>query len=170
VKFPTTRSRLPGTIGTSRSTFPQPGGRNLVDWLGHGQSSAQMLATARQLLALEQAVQQTLSPALRQVCRVARLDKQQLTLVVPGAIQASRLRQLTPRILEKLTADGWHLSAIVIKIQARTFQPPAPPPGKEAIALNEEALRSFDALHTQLPSGVLAEAVERLLRRHRQAM
>jgi len=138
-----------------------------VDWLGHGQSSAQVLALARQLLAIEHAVQPLLPPALQQACRVAKLDKQHLTLIVPGAIQASRLRQLTPRILEKLTASGWHLTEIVIKIQANTFRPPPPPPAKQAIPLNAHALQAFDDLHAQLPAGIVAEAVGRLLQRHR---
>jgi len=145
----------------------QRGGRNLVDWLGHGQSSAQVLTLARQLLAIEQTVQQILPPALQQTCRVAKLDRQHLTLVVPGAIQASRLRQLTPRILEKLTANGWHLTEIIIKIQAQTFRPAPPPPTKQAIPLNAHALQAFDNLHAQLPAGLVAEAVGRLLARHR---
>jgi len=168
VKFRATAARSPTAASAFTPALTPGNGRNLVDWLGHGQSSAQVLAVARQLLALEQALRQVLPPALQPVCRAARLEGQRLTLVVPGAAQASRLRQLTPRMLDRLTAQGWQLAEILIKIQAQSFQDTAPPrPGKQAAPLDRTALQAFDALHGQLPAGVLSEAVARLLQHHR---
>jgi len=89
---------------------------------------------------------------------------------VSGAAQASRLRQMTPRILARLTHAGWGVDDILIKIQAQAFTALASPlsgkPDKEATPLDARALQAFDALHGQLPAGVLADAVRRLLVHH----
>lgn len=142
-------------------------GRTAIDWLGHDQHSANVLATAHKMLAMEQTVRQVLPPALGRVCRVAKLDRQQLTLVVPGAAHASRLRQFTPRVLANLATGGWNLNEIIVRIQADISQGVTiERPGKQVNTLGQPALQAFSILHEQLPAGPLANAVSRLLARH----
>ncbi len=150
-----------------RQTAPAAG-RTAIDWLGHDAHGANVLATANKMLAMEKAARRLLPPALGRVCRVAKLDRQQLTLVVPGAAHASRLRQLTPRILAGLAAGGWNLNEIIVKIQADVSRGETiARPGKQVNPLGPSGLQAFSDLHGQLPAGPLADAIERLLARHR---
>lgn len=140
-----------------------------VSWLGADQHGSEVLATARQLIAVEQAAKHALPPALASVCRVARIDRQQITLAVPSAAYASKLRQLAPRILLLLNGSGWNLNEISVKVQAALLQSQTKTASRHQVEpLDETALHAFDELRQGLPPGPLAEAVKRLLARHRQ--
>lgn len=141
----------------------------LTDWLSSDQQGASVLTTARMLLSIEQAAKQVLPPALAQVCRVARIDRQQITLAVPSAAYAARLRQLAPRIIQLLAGSGWNLNEISVKVQAgllqnqtKTTRP------RETVPLDSSALNAFEELRDNLKPGPLADAVSRLLARHRE--
>jgi hypothetical protein len=127
-----------------------------------------VLATARKLIAVEQATRKVLPPALAQVCRVARIDRQQITLAVPSAAHAAKLRQLAPRIAQSLTEGGWNLNEVSIKVQAGllpTQTKTALP--KEVVPLDDNALNAFEKLQSALSPGPLADAIQRLLTHHR---
>lgn len=152
---------------TARRKAGTEAGRTAIDWLGHDQHSASVLTTARNLLSIEQTTRRLLPPALARHCRVAKLDRQQLTLVVPGAAHAARLRQMTPRIQTHLVASGWNLNEIIVKIQADiSGGNDKTAPIRQAQPLDQQALAAFADLHNQLPDGPLANAVQRLLQRH----
>lgn len=157
----------------SRSLKPRstdnslPADLTAIGWLGSDQHGAQVLTTARMLLSIEHAAKTILPPALAQVCRVARIDRQQITLAVPSAAYASKLRQLAPRIVQLLTESGWNLNEISVKVQAgllqaqtKTAQP------REIAPLDDNALKAFAELQGNLRPGPLADAVTRLLRHH----
>jgi hypothetical protein len=120
------------------------------------------------LLSIEHATQKILPPALAQVCRVARVDRQQVTLAVPSAAYAARLRQLAPRIAQMLTQEGWNLNEISVKVQAGLLQTRInAAPVKDVTPLDERALSAFETLQNNLRPGPLADAVKRLLAHHR---
>jgi hypothetical protein len=140
-----------------------------LGWLGHDTQSAGVLATARLHMQVERAVAAVLPPALGAVCRVARLETQRLQLAVPSAAHAAKLRQMAPRIAQALSAAGWNLSEIAVKVQAgmpRTGAKPARPP-KEAEPLGDTALGAFEELRRTLRPGPLADAIGRLLKHHK---
>ena len=139
-----------------------------LGWLGSDQQGANVLATANMLLSVEQAAKQVLPPALAQAFRVARIDRQQITLAVPSAAYASRLRQMAPRILALLASAGWNLSEISVRVQAGLHENRTKTARtKEAIPLDEKALDAFGELQKNLRPGPLADAVTRLLSHHR---
>jgi len=139
-----------------------------ISWLGSDQRTASVLTTARMLLAIEQAAGEILPPALRQVCRVARMDRQQVTLAVPGAAHAAKLRQLAPRIAQRLSESGWNLNQVQVRVQAGLSHIGTNPPRvKNVEPLGTKALDAFEALQTSLRPGPLADAVSRLLAHHR---
>jgi hypothetical protein len=153
---------------TRRRSTAHAAGRTAIDWLGVDAHGANVLATAQQMLALEDAAKRLLPPALGRVCRVGKLNRQHRPRVVPAAAHAARLRQLTPSILADLAASGWNLNEIAVKIQANI----APDEtllraGKDVNPLGAEGLQAFADLRDQLPAGPLADAVARLLERHR---
>lgn len=143
-------------------------GRTALAWLDASQTGADVLATARLLLSIEHSAKQVMPQALAKMCQVARIDRQALTLVVPGAVYAARLRQLAPRIIERLNKDGWNLNEITVKIQADLPKSRIKPSlAKQSIPLDDQALKAFADLRESLEPGPLANAVARLLERHR---
>ena len=113
-------------------------------------------------------MQKVLPPALAQVCRVARLDRQQMTLAVPSAAHSAKLRQLAPRIIERLAEGGWNVNEIHVKVQAGLLQGTTKTSRQKTVApLDGHALDAFEKLGNELAPGPLADAVKRLLAHHR---
>lgn len=139
-----------------------------VSWLGSDQRGSQVLTTARTMMAMEQAAKKSLPPALAEVCKVSRIERQQVTLAVPSAAYAAKLRQLAPRIIQQLNSDGWNLNEISVKVQAGLWQNRINTPPREVIPLDDAALEAFEVLRSGLRPGPLADAVQRLLRHHQQ--
>lgn len=139
-----------------------------LSWLDGDQHGASVLATARMMLAVERATRQALPPALAQACKVARIDRQQITLAVPGAAYAAKLRQLAPRILQLLADSGWNLNEIHVRIQAGLLQTETKTAPRDFVPLGDVALQAFQELHNNTPPGPLADAISRLLDHHRQ--
>ncbi|WP_397475922.1 DciA family protein [Pusillimonas sp.] len=140
-----------------------------IEWLGSDRHGADVLTTARTLLTLEQAVQAILPQGLGEACRVARLENQRMTLAVPSAAYAARLRQLAPRTVAQLAHGGWNLTEIQVKVQASLLQNRMKKPlPKQTIPLDTQAVDAFRGLHENLRPGPLADAVARLVARHGQ--
>ncbi|HET8596624.1 MAG TPA: DciA family protein [Castellaniella sp.] len=138
-----------------------------LDWLGKHPQGVRLLQTAHELLALQSALGAALPPALMRHLRVARLDGQQITVMVPGPAYAARLRQMTGQAARQLRQAGWPVDAIVVRIDASMGRGGTRKPLRETQPLDEQALRSFEALQGQLSPSPLSEAVARLLRHHR---
>lgn len=156
----------------SRATVPQrraSGFADTIDWLGGDRHGANVLTAARALLALENALQKLLPPALAQACRVARMENQQVTLVVPSAAYAARLRQIAPSTAARLVNSGWNLTEIQVKVQAGLSQSQTKTSlPRQSIPLDSQAIDAFRDLQDNLQPGPLAEAVARLVMRHSQ--
>src|SRR3546814_17760634 len=90
-----------------------------LDWLRSDRQGATVLSTANLLLSAERAIRDILPPALAQACRVARIDRQQITLAVPSAAHAAKLRQLAPRITRTLVASGRNLNEAIGRASCR---------------------------------------------------
>lgn len=153
----------------TRSATGRREGNTALGWLGHDTRAAGVLATARTHLQIQQALAAVLPPALGVMCVVAKLESQRLTLAVPSAAHAAKLRQMAPRIAQALCAQGWNLNEIAVRVQAGMPKPGAkmPRPPKEAEPLGETALGAFEQLKGTLRPGPLADAVARLLAHHK---
>ncbi len=138
-----------------------------VNWLDTDQHGSQVLATARHLLAVERAIQTVLPLVLRQGCKVARIDRHHITLAVPSAAFASKLRQLAPRILQHLKDNGWNLTELSVRVQGALHKTPTKTAQRNVMPLDDTALAAFDTLRQELAPGPLADAITRLLSRHR---
>lgn len=147
------RSRAAGTLA--------------LDWVSLDTHGANILATAQNLLDAEQEARRVLPPGLASVCRVARIDKQSMTLAVPSAAYASKLRQLVPRIKTRINEAGWNVNEITVRVQGALVHRPAPPFQKTAEPLGSVALNAFSELRDAVEPGPLSDAIQQLLRRHR---
>jgi len=117
------------------------------------------------LMQAQRVVRAALPGAMGAACRVAMIDGEKMTMLVPSAAHAAKLRQMTPAICRALQRKGWAVGDIHIKI---TLQAPqsAAPVVRHGVALGEQGLQAFSALAQTLPPGPLADAVQRLLRHH----
>lgn len=138
-----------------------------MEWLGHHTAGAQLLQTAHELLALEAVLADTLPPALARHVRVAHRDGPAVTVIVPGAAYAARLRQMTAATALRFREAGWPVTHIVVRIDARKKPVRTKEAHREIEPLGDQALRSFETLGQQVAPGPLADAINRLLRHHR---
>lgn len=124
------------------------------------------MATAQNLMEAEAVMRKRLPPVLAHSCRVANIDRQCITLAVPGAAHATRLRQLTPTLLRALVERGWNLTQIEIRVQAGLAAYAPKPPPREVRPLDRQALGLFQELQQNVEPGPLADAIGRLLKHH----
>ncbi|MFT0534231.1 DciA family protein [Castellaniella hirudinis] len=144
-------------------------GVSAADWLDHHPQGAGLVQAAHRLLAAQAALAAKLPPALKPWVRVARMDGQQMTVVVPGPAHAARLRQLTPQAARHLQDAGWPVETIVVRIDAAMGRNVTQKPQRLAQPLDAQALQAFEALGREIGPGPLAQAIDTLLRRHRPA-
>jgi len=137
-----------------------------LNWLALDTTGASLIATAQTLMEAEQVVRKALPPVLAHTCRVANMDRQSLTLAVPAAAHATRLRQLQPTILNALAKHGWNLNRIEIRVQAGLMSNASRHLPREVQPLGRKALDCFEELQKKVEPGPLADAINRLLAHH----
>lgn len=126
-----------------------------------------MLASARELLAINAILARTLPAALGRQTHAVRKHGPTLEVMVPGSAYAARLRQLTRLIADALTQAGWPVDHIVVRISIRPDAREAKPAQRENRSFDATALAAFETLEQQVAPGPLADAIRRLLTRHR---
>lgn len=146
----------------SRSSEPAS---PVIGWLE--KDPQQLLQTAQRYLQLEQLIQQALPDGLRH-CRVAQIDRQSVTIAVPSAAHANKLRQLTPSLLLHLQQHKWQINQLQIQIQSVLFTgvKPLGEVRRGGAGIDATGLAAFEELGQGLSEGPLAEAVQKLLQRH----
>ena len=144
-------------------------GAHLIGWLGHDAQAASVLATAQLHLKLRAAVEQALPDTMRGAFEVLKIEQSTLTLMVSSAAFAAKFRQLAPRVITHIQAAGWNLLDIKLRVQGGLGIPVAAQPPREARTLDQQDLKTFEALTHQLRPGPLADAVARLLAHHQPA-
>jgi hypothetical protein len=145
-----------------------PGELTAVEWLRSDSHGATVLSTAKLLLSAESAIKAMLPPALAHSCKVARIDRQQITVAVPSAAYAAKIRQLAPSITRALTRDGRNINEVVVKVQAGLLKNQTKTTQmKTAMPLDDAALSAFEELKEKVGPSPLADAIQQLLRHHR---
>lgn len=129
----------------------------------------QLLSTAQRYIQLEQLIHAQLPPFM-QGCRVASIDRQTITLAVPSAAHATKLRQMIPSLLTKLNHSALQFTHVNIQIQSVLFTglEPLGEVRQGGAGIDETGLAAFEQLNQTLEKGPLATAVERLLNRHKK--
>ncbi len=146
----------------------KPTASHAIEWVEQAQQSASVLLTAKRLIAIETVISQQLPAAMRDGFAATQLKANELTLLTKNAALAAKLRQMQPRIVEQIKAAGWSIDDLKIKVATRASKPQTPIHVKQARALDETDLGHFENLSHQLNAGPLADAVAKLLARHRR--
>lgn len=145
--------------------------KDAVSWLNQSSHGASLLATVRHHVELQQRLQAVLPAPWGAACSVMRWQDQVLTLGVPNAAHAAKIRQLTPSLTAGLRQVGWQVNGIRVRVQAgesveTEVKRLAMRPPREVRPLDRHDLEAFEALGSTLPEGPLAQSVARLLARH----
>lgn len=136
-----------------------------LQWLGTQGAHTDILTQAKQLIAIEQALNPLLPAAMRQTCHAIQLHEEILTLAVPSHQHASRLRQITPRLVQGLQNQRWRIADIKLRVQQLAAEG-ASTPEKQTKKLSAAAISAFAELKSELPDGPLAKAIENLIENH----
>lgn len=144
----------------------QPG-RAALTWLEQDPHGASLLRTAHALLAIDAVLATVLPASLARHTCAASLEEATLILRVPGPAHAARLRQLTKAAADALTQAGYTVRQIVVRIDAGVYANGLQKLRHEAQPLDASALQCFEVLKDRVAPGPLADAISRLLRRHR---
>lgn len=142
----------------------------VTDFLRTHDKMATLLPAVMRLAALQEECSAVL-PALFDTCSVMRFDGDQLTIGVPNAALAAKLKQQLPKLQEHLLQRGWQVNAIRIKVQVGKI-------GEKAIRRKElempnKALSAFENLRDSLDKSSgnqsLKAALDNMLKRHGKA-
>lgn len=138
----------------------------ITGWLE--KDSHQLLQTANKYLELEKKLQSCLPTGLK-LCKVAHIDRQQLTIAVPSAAHATKLRQLVPSLLQQLQSHG-QFNQIHVQIQSVFFTEDLSLGRVQqgGYGIDETGLEAFTELKQSLEPGPIATAIQKLLARHQK--
>jgi hypothetical protein len=148
------------------TTSRQP--KSVADFLSRqDDGAAALMPAARRLLRLQEDLFATVPAALRAGCDVAASGERAIVLHVTSASIAAKLRQMLPRITEGLTARGWSIDEVRVRVRPRAIESVTRP--TRTLAISPVGVDAFESLGATLEPSDLKDAVERLVRRRRPA-
>jgi len=133
---------------------------------------AALLPTVARMAALKQDCA-SLLPDMFDSCEILHFDSALLTLSVPNAALAARLKHRLPKLQEALQMRGWQVSAIRLKVQvgqpaqARSVLPPLMQKKLPAQAVSALATLG-QSLEDSPRNAALKAAIEKLVSRHQK--
>ncbi|MFT5644578.1 MAG: hypothetical protein ACI83P_002135 [Janthinobacterium sp.] len=135
---------------------------------GAGPMAALMPAVTR--MAALQKDCATALPAMFSQCDILQFEAGQLVLATPNAALAAKLKQQLPKLQADLSARGWKVDAIKLKVQVTRSL--APIVHTHALVLPHKAMQALselgDALDASSANSPLAAALRLLVRHHKE--
>ncbi len=150
----------------ARRPEQRPTARGALDFLQTNDRLASLLPTLTQIAGLQADCERQL-PTLFASCRVLQLREGALQVAVPNAALATRLKQVLPKLQDKLREKGWPVEAIKLKVQLMPAVPQAPQRERVQRVLPKGAVGAFveleQALEDSPRNASLREALKHLL-------
>ena len=157
--------KRPTTFVPARRPGQRPTARDAADFLQGNDKLAGLLPAAARLADLQRECVR-LMPTQFVHCTVLQITDGQLTVAVPNAALATRVKQLLPKLHAGLLEKGWQIDGIKLKIQV--IAAPLPKPVRD-LSLPGGAVASFAALDSSLEThprnAALKEAIQALVAR-----
>lgn len=158
--FPYVR-QISSSVGAATSA------QDVGHYLRRHERMASLIPTAQRIISLQKECS-TILPAMFRECAVLRFEAGEITLSVPNAALAARLKQQLPQLKQALQKRGWQINSIQTKVQVKSTTS-VPRPCKE-VFLPRNAVASLAALHNELEdtprNAALKAAIEAMVRRH----
>jgi hypothetical protein len=117
------------------------------DFLRRDDKMAAMLPAIQRMAALQKDCATAL-PAMFKYCEILAFEDGQLTLSLPNASLAAKLKQQVPKLQETLARRGWQVTAVKLKVQMS--KPAEIKEQMRSLSLSEAAVEAFDQLGTDL--------------------
>jgi hypothetical protein len=118
-----------------------------TDFLRRDDKMAALLPAIQRMAALQKDCATAL-PAMFKYCEILAFQDGQLTLSLPNASLAAKLKQQVPKLQETLAQRGWQVTAVKLKVQMTK-----PAEIKEqmiSLSLSPAAVEAFDQLGMDL--------------------
>ena len=158
-------SKMPNTFVPARRPGQRPAARDATDFFQGNDKLASLLPAAARLADLQRECL-SLLPTQFVHCTVLQVTDGQLTVAVPNAALATRVKQSLPKLQSGLMEKGWQIQGIKLKIQV--IAPPLAKPVRD-LSLPIGAVASFAALDVSLEThprnAALKEAIRALVER-----
>ncbi|HEY6093577.1 MAG TPA: DciA family protein [Gallionellaceae bacterium] len=124
----------------------------------------QLAINAKQLIALQNLVEQALPASLRRASHVMRLEKQTLVIAAHHGAAAAKIRQMAPVLQKHLHENGYEVTLIQVLVQVSEL-PRAPRSSQHVLgAAGKQQLSRFA---DTLPDSPLKQALRGLVERSR---
>ena len=128
---------------------------------------ASLLPAVARMIALQKDCLAIL-PEMFNACAVLQFDSDQLTLSIPNAALAAKLKQKLPKLQDALLQHGWQVSVIRLKVQVGNTSGKAAPP--KQLQLPVQAVSALATLNSALEESprnkALKIAIDTMIRRH----
>jgi hypothetical protein len=145
-------------------------GVDATDFLRRDHKMAALLPAIERMAALQKDCAAAL-PAMFKYCEILAFEDGQLTLSLPNASLAAKLKQQVPKLQETLARRGWQVAAVKLKVQMT--KPAEIKEQMRALSLSEAAVTAFDelgdALEATPQNATLIAALRAMVARRRQA-
>lgn len=141
--------------------------RKLDFYLGADDALRAFSRAARRLGQLQEVLVAHVPAELRDSLRVKQLRDGTLTLKAANAAVATRVKQLSPRLLAACLERGSQVTAIKVEVQVDLLSPNARP-APAARRLSIETIDKIQRLAEQMEASPLQEALRRLARHGRE--
>lgn len=139
--------------------------RKIGSWLASGELGA-LSKRAQRLTELQQVFVASAPPPLAQASRVKNYRAGTLFLLVDNAAVATKLRQVTPRLLVNIRKREPEITGIHVEVQVKESQEERRTKIKK-IPLSADTIEQFTKLSQAVPESALKSALTNLVRRHR---
>ena len=142
-----------------------PSGRGtLLEHLGAAEAFSRLAEQARRLQLLQKLLEAALPAYLLPGTHVANFKQGKIIIHADSGAVAVKLRQLAPRLAEGFIHQGYEVTAIDVRVQARRPTPSASRP-RSAKTLGEKSKQSLTSLSAGLgDDSPLKHALDKLLR------
>ena len=141
-----------------------------TDFLRRDDKLAAMMPAIERMAALQKDCAVAL-PAMFKYCEILAFDDGQLTLSLPNASLAAKLKQQIPKLQETLARRGWQVNGVKLRVQMS--KPAEIKEQMRALSLPEAAVTAFDQLGETLEdtpqNATLIAALKAMVARRRPA-
>lgn len=141
-----------------------------TDFLRRDDKLAALMPAIERMAALQKDCATAL-PAMFKYCEILAFEGGQLTLALPNASLAAKLKQQIPKLQETLARRGWQVQGVKLKVQMT--KPAAIKEQMRALSLPEAAVTAFDELGETLEdtpqNATLIAALKAMVARRRPA-
>ncbi|NGZ85798.1 DciA family protein [Duganella aceris] len=140
-----------------------------TDFLRRDAKMAALLPAIQRMASLQKDCAAAL-PAMFKYCEILAFEDGQLTLSLPNAALAAKLKQQIPKLQETLARRGWQVAGVKLKVQMT--KPAEIREPMRVLALSEAAVAAFDQLGADLEqtpqNATLIAALQAMVARRRK--